>query len=426
MNKIASIFQDGLFYLKNFRAYDQIQYLDRKKIEAIQLKKFQHIIRTAILNVPFYQSYRDIIDLDNIHLDDLKKLPIIDKKTIQKNPEQFTNHKQKNYEIWHTSGSTGERFTFRVPNNGRLIDKLTFLRTMSNQGVKIRANSPVVALSSYSPEEGAPFFKNYGPFKNIWLLSPFDINESTLEQYIDIINKTGTKLLAGYPSALYLFTLLLKKNGIQLPNIRVLKTASEMLLPQHRECIENWWKLPILDWYGQAEMTVLTVQCPYGNYHNQDDYGICEIEKDNQLIVTSLNNDAMPFIRYRSGDVVEPLDKPLENICACGRQLSVPFKKIIGRSGDLLVKTDGTRVPSVNFYSFLSKVPGLKEFKITQQIDYSINMDMVVDKSFNSREHVLQNMQQRLGDLPIHLNLIDKITRDQKTMKQKTVESHVV
>lgn len=419
-------FQDSLFYLRNFRFYEQVQYLDQNTIKTIQLKKFQYIIRTALQYIPYYREYRNCIDIEDIRLDDLKKLPIVDKKIIQDNPDLFINETQKSYEMWQTSGSTGKRFTFRVPRNARLIDKLIFLRTMSNQSVKIRASSPIVLLSSYAPEQGAPLFKNYGPFKNIWMLSPFHINESTLDQYVNLIYKTNTQLLSGYPSSLYLFTSLLQKKNIKLPNVKILKTASEMLLPQHREYIEKWWKIPVLDWYGQAEMTALVVQCPYGQYHNQDDYGICEIEEDNQLIVTSLNNDAMPFIRYRSGDVVEPIDMKLNHICRCGRQFSVPFKRIIGRSGDLLVKKDGTKVPSVNFYSFLSKTAGLKEFKITQQSDYSIDIDLVVDDSFNASRQVLQNMQQRLGDLPIRLALVKNIQRDPNTMKQKTVESHVL
>ena len=426
MKKINAFIQDGFFYLSNFGSYNKVQYLDREVIQAIQLKKLQYILKTAVLKIPYYQSYRKIIDLDHIRLDDLQKFPIIDKKTIQNDPKLFINKDQKHYENWHTSGSTGERFSFRVPQNARLIDKLVFLRTMSHQDVKIRANSPLVALSSYSPEEGAPLFKNYGPFNNLWFLSPFHINDDTLFQYIDIIKRTKTQVLAGYPSALYLFTTLLQKHKIKLSNIKRLKTASEMLLPQHRDTIERWWQQPVLDWYGQAEMTVLAVQCSYGNYHNQDDYGICETVGNNQLIVTSLNNDVMPFIRYNSGDIVEPLDKSENTMCGCGRQFSIPFKRIIGRSGDLLVKTDGTRVPSVNFYSFLSKVSGIKQFKITQQADYSVNMDIVADEVFNSREQVLKNMQQRLGNLPITLNLVTEIVRDQKTMKQKTVESHVV
>ena len=425
MKKIIDTFQDGFFYLKNYKAYDRMQYLDKKNIQALQLKKFQSIVKTAILNVPYYKSYGKIIDLNHITLDDLQKFPIIDKKTILDNAELFINHTQKHYENWQTSGSTGERFTFRVPKQARLIDKIIFLRTMSNQDVKIRAKSSLAGISSYSPAEGEPLFKNYGPFNNIWLLSPFHISDSTVHQYVDIINKADTQILAGYPSALYLFTLQLQKHNIKLPKIKVLKTASEMLLPQHRESIESWWKQPVLDWYGQAEMTVLTVQCPYGNYHNQDDYGICEVMEDNQLIVTSLNNDAMPFIRYRSGDIVEPLEAPNNTPCGCGRQFSIPFKKVIGRSGDFLVKTDGTKVPSVNFYSFLSKVAGIKQFKITQKADYSITMKVVPEESFNAHQKILESMQQRLGDLPIQLDLVNEIPRDQKTMKQKTVESHV-
>ena len=338
----------------------------------------------------------------------------------------FYNERAIFFDNWQTSGSTGEPLKFRVPRYLKLIDRMIFLRMMSNRNFHMTARSSLIMLSSYSPGEGEPLYKKFGPFKNVWRVSPFHINEKTLEQYVQIIVQSKAEVLSGYPSSIYLFTLQLMKRGIKIPSIKVIKTASEMLLPAYRDVIMNWWKLPVLDWYGQAEMTALVIQCNYGNYHNQDDYGFCEISERGELILTSLNNDVMPFIRYNSGDFAEPINEQQGCLsCPCGRQFSIPFKQVLGRSDDLLSKQDGTRIPVVNFCTFLSKVSNVDQFKIIQYADYSIDILIVSPSNFNQHELIIAGIRDRIGNLPIKVVQVDKIPRNPKTMKQKTIETFV-
>lgn len=74
----------------------------------------------------------------------------------------------------------------------------------------------------------------------------------------------------------------------------------------------------------------------------------------------------MPFIRYNTNDKAIPLDKPIET-CPCGRYLSIPFKGIEGRSDDILIKDDGTMIPSINIYTLMHELDFVKQFQIIQQ-----------------------------------------------------------
>ena len=426
MSKLFNTVYEAMFYARNKSFYNKIQYLDQKHILAIQNRRLANIIQIVTKTVPFYKPYNSEFDFKNFTLGDLKKLPIIDKAIMKKKPELFINDKARVFERWQTSGSTGEPFVFRVPRYLRLIDRMVFLRAMSNENFRMTPTSPMVWIGSYAPLDKEPLYKRVGPVKNIWRLSPFHINDKNLDQYIDVMHRSKASVLTGYPSAIYLFTLLLQKHDIRFPLVKVIKTASETLLPEHREIITTWWKLPVLDWYGQAEMTALVIQCPYGNYHNQDDYGICEINKSNELILTSLHNFVTPFIRYNSKDIVEPVEES-RNLypCKCGRNFSIPFKKVIGRSNDLLWKLDGTMVPVVNFCTFFSKLSTVRQFKIIQKKDYSIDILIVADSNFTDKAQIITGMQKRLGNIPINVLQVEAIPRNPHTMKQKFIESYL-
>ena len=49
----------------------------------------------------------------------------------------------------------------------------------------------------------------------------------------------------------------------------------------------------------------------------------------------------MPFIRYRTDDLVEPADAPH---CPCGRGLPLRFRRVIGRQDDVLRDPDGRSI----------------------------------------------------------------------------------
>ena len=122
-----------------------------------------------------------------------------------------------------------------------------------------------------------------------------------------------------------------------LKSVRALRAVSEPLTAGRRARIEKIFGVPIGVGYGLNEIGVVASCCPEaGRYHVHDENCLVEIidedgnpsapGSDGRIIVTSLANFAMPFIRYDTGDIAQALEGP----CPCGRTLP-SFGPIKGR-----------------------------------------------------------------------------------------------
>jgi phenylacetate-CoA ligase len=412
------------FSRSQFRNTINIPYQDKKKIDKIKLDKLKNILNYAINNIPYYKDI--IIDNDNFTINELYKFPIVNKKIIQNNFKLFlpkSNKILRKSINSHTSGSSGLPFHFHVPKNSYSIENLILFRAWYLTGV-YKLGDPIINLRSYSPKSGEKFW-SFDKENSFIYLSAFHINENTINEYVDLINKSDSKILRGYPSSVYIFSIQIEKANLKLTNIQAVITSSETLLPIYKSKIKDILNVPIFDWYGLNERLVTVQQCVNGNYHNNDDYGIIEIGNDNHIIGTSLHNDVMPFIRYDTLDIAINQETPLK--CNCGLNFSIPFHGIEGRSDDLLYKFDNTPIPTVNLYTALYEIDEIAQFKLVQLENKSLELFIVLSKNSKNinEEKILQIFINRLGPLSIDIIIVDSIERNLITGKVKTFESEV-
>jgi phenylacetate-CoA ligase len=140
---------------------------------------------------------------------------------------------------------------------------------------------------------------------------------------------------------------MIDNNISPLSNLQAVLCGSENLYPWQRSFLEKAFQCRIYSWYGHSEKAVLAGECEQSNYyHNFDEYGIVELlspdgllirgeGESGKIVATSLNNFAMPFIRYKTEDIAERCD----SACRCGRHYSL-IKKVEGRSQDIIVTSD--------------------------------------------------------------------------------------
>lgn len=401
----------------------QSQFFEPKKLQSIQTDKLKHIIFQAVHHVPYYKHLKDKVDFRRFSIEEINKFPVVNKEIIRNNLDMFIHEKvNKNRAQWsHTSGSSGKPFHFIVPFYSDSFENIMSARAWSmGASYQYKPNDPVVSIRSYAPKQGESLLRRKD---NYWYLSAFDINESNLDFYLNTIKKSEAKIIRGYASSVYIFSLLLKEKNIHLDSIKTLVTSSESFLPQYRETIENHWGFKVLDWYGQNERSVTVQQCAFGNYHNNDEYGLIELDENNQILATSLNNDVMPLIRYATGDIAVKSENT--GHCECMRGLSVPFKGIDGRSDDILVKSDNTKIPTANIYTAMQVFEKIKQFKITQNIDKTLKIEIVEHSpmSESEKEQIKVALSYRVGDLQMSIHITPEIIRNQKTGKVKAIES---
>ncbi len=418
--------RNGFYLLNNYPKFLESQFYSKEAIQEIQRKKLQHIVSTAVKTVPFYKKFSSQIDIDNFKVSDLNQFPIINKQIIREDYNSFISEKYSPDVLKYksTSGSSGQPFKIPKAYYSDAIEQCMMYRAWSmNELYKYKIHDPCIVLRSFSPKQGESPYK-VDRILNYWYLSPFDINQENLNSYIGFIKKSKAALLRGYPSSLYILTLLLKNNNIKLPQIKTLFTSSENLLPNYRKVIQDYWGIPLIDWYGQNERTATVQMCQFGTYHNNDEYGLIELAENNEIIATSLTNDIMPLIRYATSDIATPTKV---NQCKCGRGLSIPFAGIDGRSDDLLVKADGTIIATVNIYNGMEKFPDVKQFKILQQEDKSLLLYLSENRKLDQQYiwAIEDELKQRLGDVTIKTTIVKDIERNKNTEKIKSIESMI-
>jgi phenylacetate-CoA ligase len=184
--------------------------------------------------------------------------------------------------------------------------------------------------------------------------------------------------------------------------------------------MESAFGVRVVNEYGAAELGILAFEDAEGDWVlNEEDLFIEIVDDTNQpvengvegkVIVTSLYNKAMPFIRYELGDlgVISEKSKGPYRI----------LEHLTGRTNDMAQLPSGRKVPGLTFYyvtKALLKEEGLiKEIVIQQDaqdsflILYSGSRDL--DKSEKANVHDLLSTYMEPG-LKLRIERVEKILR---------------
>ena len=116
-----------------------------------------------------------------------------------------------------------------------------------------------------------------------------------------------------------------------------------------------------------------------------------------RVLVTDLDNPAMPFIRYEIGDVAAPM---APGVCACGRGLP-RMEVAAGRATDFLIAPDGRIVSGASLTIYLiANAPGVAQAQLIQEERDRIVVKVVPGKGFGAETHAFfaAEIPQFLGD----------------------------
>jgi len=177
--------------------------------------------------------------------------------------------------------------------------------------------------------------------------------------------------LESYATNLFRVASLCYKNKIKL-SIPVVFSTGEKLLPHQRELIEFQFNAEVFDYYGCNETGVIAFECKeHHTMHVADEHILLEvvdeynqpvINQPGNIILTDLDNYAMPFIRYQVGDTGILSDR----ICECGRELTV-LDSVEGRTGDMLITSDGNILPPIIINTTFRNLRGIERYQVIQK-----------------------------------------------------------
>ncbi|TDX01357.1 phenylacetate--CoA ligase family protein [Dinghuibacter silviterrae] len=133
--------------------------------------------------------------------------------------------------------------------------------------------------------------------------------------------------------------------------------------------IKEAWDIDLYSTYASTEMQTAFTECGEGQGgHLQPHLLIAEILDDNdqpvgprtpgELTITTLGVEAMPLLRYKTGDVCMYFEEP----CACGRT-SIRLSPILGRRKQM-IKFKGTTLYPPALFDLLNEMEEVVDFVV--------------------------------------------------------------
>lgn len=243
---------------------------------------------TALADYAFYSDYlRDsCINLDSVGpLFD--KLPIMTKKTLQKEGDRIRNLTfDDSIVVEMTTGTTG--VPLKCPKNRRERNQLAL--TLWNHRKKIdKSFDPTSFLLLYGSTA-----RKIGNFFN------FDIDN--LNKCFEYINLTKPRWLVGSPSSMYIYAKEIAEGNLKYDNknLRVIELQGEYVDRTVREYIEEIFQAKTVVHYGLRECWTIGYECAHGAMHIVDDVHVSQ--EQGNLYVTSYVMRTMPIVKYMTGD----------------------------------------------------------------------------------------------------------------------------
>lgn len=221
-----------------------------------------------------------------------------------------------------------------------------------------------------------------------------NLNEQKLINIWNRMKEYKPVWINAQPSELFLLCKTIEKNNLDIiPTLRYIESTGEMLFPNVRRYIEDILGLHIVNQYGCYEMNSIAYECPCGNLHCfetnvkvevlDDEDRQLEEGMEGQLCVTTLNNFAMPMIRYKVGD----FGRIVPGTCKCGAKSKI-IELASGRSNDFVTDREGNKLSAFIFVRCVENVNRMYEHAILQfqvvQNDFNeFEVILVIDKEFN-------------------------------------------
>lgn len=396
---------------------EESQWWAPSELEEPQNELLRKMIKHAYENVPYYRrvfNERGLKPADIKTKEDLPKLPFLTREIINEHFNELIarDFPRKEMVLHHTSGTTGRRLKgFYLPKKLRwTINYAHLYRFYRWASFNVGERRVTIA---------GRFFTNRPPYWMInWaekqlLLSIHHLNSRTVDVYIDQIKKFSPKVIQGHPSAIAYLARRLEERDETIPVTAVL-TTGEQLYPDQRELIERKFECKVFDAWGHGESAGMAAECDkHEGYHIAAEYGIIEVIGDGgdigEIVATSLHNYAMPFIRYKTGD----LGSFSQHKCSCGRGLPL-LSKIVGRIDDIITTPQGEMILPVSFRTRFAKLEFLEEYQLIQQRDGTYRM-LVLDNGrigVKEQEEILEVLRYYLGSsADIQIELVTEIPR---------------
>ena len=340
----------------------EIEKQSQADIVALQEKKLQEVLAYVNEHSAFYKRLfkEHNINVSAIKtLSDLTKLPTTCKDDLQRNNDAFRCvPKSAIVDYASTSGTLGTPVTFGLTDND--LNRLAYNEAISLACAGIKKGDVVQLMTTIDRR----FMAGLAYFLGVRQLgaSIVRVGAGIPELQWDSIRLYEPTYLIAVPSFLLKMIAYAEKNGIdyEASSVKGVVCIGESLRNQDfsntllaEKIAEKWKGIKLYSTYASTEMSTTFTECEYqqgGHHHPEliitevlDDAGNRVGENESgELTITTLGVEAMPLVRFRTGDIVTMHT----GTCACGRN-TARVSPVLGRKQQMIKYKGTTLYPPV-------------------------------------------------------------------------------
>jgi phenylacetate-CoA ligase len=330
-------------------AWNAEETLSRQELSNLQGERLQKVCERVYARVPFYTTKFNAkgikpADIKGIH--DIVKLPFTRKADLRDNYPYglFAEPLDNIVRIHASSGTTGKPTVVAYNRNDINLWADVMARTFTCAGV----TSKDVVQNAY----GYGLFTgglgaHYGAERVGAAVIP--ISGGNTQKQILLLQDFGSTAITCTPSfALYIYDVICEmKINLDSIKLKVGLFGAEPWTEEMRREVQERLRIKAIDIYGLSEIIGpgVSSECieAQDGLHMNEDHFYPEIinpetgeqlpyGQEGELVITSMSREAMPLIRYRTGDITSLNPEK----CKCGRTL-VRMKRVRGRADDMLI-----------------------------------------------------------------------------------------
>ena len=391
-------YRKGIRYRSQFSKTAALFNASRADILAFQKEQLEKLLRHAYQTTPYY---RELFKTASTHI---SQIPPLEKKNIREQLERLCSEEvPQGQRIKNaTGGSTGAPLTFYQDRNYWNQRNLSVYYFDQWAGWNFGERQLIIwgALSDVgASRDWKHQLNNF--WRNHYWLNGFHLTDTTMRRAFQRMDRCHPQTILAYPSSLCQFATYLFNNGL-VPkwNLKGIITSAEMLHSHYRTLAETVFGTKVYNRYGGREVGLIAMECIAGHMHINCHDLYLEIDSPNpytipgDILITQLNNYAMPFIRYRIGDIGRLSDEA----CPCGNQLPI-LAELLGRSTATFRTRTGTLIHGGYFTQQFYNVIGLEQFQLIQETFKHCVLKVVINTQWTeaARRYMVRKIQEVLG-----------------------------
>lgn len=409
---------------------EEIETMPRKQLEQFQVERLKKTVEIA-MGSKFYApifKVRGITPESIKSVEDIRRFPFTTKNDLRENyPFGLASLPlDKVVRLHSSSGTTGNPTV--ILHSQRDIEQWADAMARSMYTIGLRSSDIIQNTSGYGMFTGGLGIQ-YASERLGALTVPAGAGNS--KRHVKFIMDFGTTALHCIPSYATRLAAAFQEEGINPAEttVRTLIIGAEPHSDAQRKRIEEIWGAKAYNNFGMSEMCGpgVAIECQEQNgLHIWEDNYIVEIVDPvtlepvpdgevGELVLTTLNREAMPLFRYRTRD----LTRFLPGDCPCGRTHR-RLARFQGRSDDMII-VKGVNIFPIQIEKILMQFPELAS-------DYLITIETIGD---NDEMTIEVELAQSTDDFALLQNLTKEISRRLKdeillTPKVKLVGKGVI